>query len=409
MVNAIFWNIRVRTKKANHRLKNLIKCHKVDFVAILEPFLNMNNIEKYMKYFGFHHSLSNLNGQIWLFWVGNYNASIFSNTDQQSTIKLQNSNTCKDIFITTVYTKCAPLERKDLWEDLERVHQSIQGPWCIGGDFNVILDPDEKLGGKPHRMAKSFDFSSCMNACEVSNLGFIGPKFTWCNNRISKERIWKRLDRVFINDEWAILFQTNIVRHLPRVGSDHRPLLVKCYDSSQCGIKYFKFLNFWVDQPSFRQLVEDTWNVHIARNAQWILQQKLKILNKKLSHWSRNVDGNVFDHVNKSNMLNLEESDLLNTSDLSREELNKRQAEYIRLMNLQDNILKKKAQTRWFEEGDSNTKYFHSVIRERRRRLQLNRIKNHKNKWVQGSDKIAKAAIQHFKKLFNSPHYFNDF
>ncbi|KAM3283106.1 pistil-specific extensin-like protein [Capsicum chacoense] len=108
-------------------------------------------------------------------------------------------------------------------------------------------------------------------------------------------------------------------------------------------------------------------------------------------------------------MLNLEESDLLNTSDLSREELNKRQAEYIRLMNLQDNILKKKAQTRWFEEGDSNTKYFHSVIRERRRRLQLNRIKNHKNKWVQGSDKIAKAAIQHFKKLFNSPHYFNDF
>ncbi|XP_060185367.1 uncharacterized protein LOC132614835 [Lycium barbarum] len=161
MINTIFWNIRgVRTKKANHRLKNLIKIHKVDFVAILEPFLNMNKIEKYMKYFGFQHNLSNLNGQIWLFWAGNYNTSVIDNTDQQITIKMHSSNTGKDIFFTAVYAKCTALERKDLWEDLERVHHLIQGPWCISGDFNVILDPDEKLGGRPHRMYKSLDFSS---------------------------------------------------------------------------------------------------------------------------------------------------------------------------------------------------------------------------------------------------------
>lgn len=65
MIKAIFWNIRgIRTKIANHRLRNLIKFYKVDFVAILEPFLNMNNIDKYMKYFGYQHSIPNLNGQI---------------------------------------------------------------------------------------------------------------------------------------------------------------------------------------------------------------------------------------------------------------------------------------------------------------------------------------------------------
>ncbi|WMV49350.1 hypothetical protein MTR67_042735 [Solanum verrucosum] len=36
-------------------------------------------------------------------------------------------------------------------------------------------------------------------------------------------------------------------------------------------------------------------------------------------------------------------------------------------------------------------------------------IKNHKNKWVQGDDKIAKAAVHHFKNLFNTSHTFNDF
>ncbi|KAM3232911.1 hypothetical protein P3L10_018270 [Capsicum annuum] len=151
MIKAIFWNIRgVRTKKSNHRLRNLISIHKVDFVALLEPFLGLNKVDKYMKYFGYQHSLTNLNGQIWLFWNRNYNTSTIDNTEQQITIKMHNPNIGKDIYITTVSAKCTSVESKILWDDLERVHQLIQGPWCVSGDFNVILDPEEKIGGIPH-------------------------------------------------------------------------------------------------------------------------------------------------------------------------------------------------------------------------------------------------------------------
>ncbi|XP_019232877.1 PREDICTED: uncharacterized protein LOC109213527 [Nicotiana attenuata] len=48
------------------------------------------------------------------------------------------------------------------------------------------------------------------------------------------------------------------------------------------------------------------------------------------------------------------------------------------------------------------------LIRERRRRLQLHKIKDHRDRWVEGEDNIAKAAIRHFHKRFNIKHQFND-
>jgi len=76
----------------------------------------------------------------------------------------------------------------------------VNGPWCIGGNFNIILDPDEKKGGRPHRMNKNLEFNTCMDNYGVINLGFVGPKYTWCNYWELGRRIWKRFDRVFRND-----------------------------------------------------------------------------------------------------------------------------------------------------------------------------------------------------------------
>lgn len=64
----------------------------------------------------------------------------------------------QDICITAVYAKCKSHTRKDLWCALEQDNQNVDIPWCIGGDFNVILDTNEKLGGKRHIMHMSLDF-----------------------------------------------------------------------------------------------------------------------------------------------------------------------------------------------------------------------------------------------------------
>ncbi|WMV14246.1 hypothetical protein MTR67_007631 [Solanum verrucosum] len=148
-----------------------------------------------------------------------------------------------------------------------------------------------------------------------------------------------------------------------------------------------------------QKVVEESWNSHVQGNSMWILQQKLKTLSKKLTNWSKEVIGNIFDQVIwwESKIQALEELEILHNNVQCRGDLNRGQAEYVKWMGIQENLLKQKAKAKCFEEGDFNTKYFHSLIRERRRRLQLHRIKDHRDNWVQ--DNIQRVITEEENSL----------
>ncbi|XP_019244344.1 PREDICTED: uncharacterized protein LOC109224213 [Nicotiana attenuata] len=259
---------------------------------------------------------------------------------------------------TAVYAKCTSAERKNLWYSLEKDNLSIDGPWCIGGDFNVIIDPDEKLGGNPHRVHRSLDLSNCMNNYAVTDLGYTGPKFTWCNNWRLSKRVCKRLDRIFVNDSWIQKFQHSTVKHLVRTGSDHRPLFMKCFNTNHTHIIYFRFLDFWVSQKDFMDIVKEVWNVNITGNSMWILQSKLNNLSNMLSKWSRQEIGDINDQESRweDKIQLLENIDIDINSEDSRADVNKAHAEYIKWLSMQESLLKQKTQTKWFQDGDSNTR-----------------------------------------------------
>ncbi|KAK6803130.1 hypothetical protein RDI58_000914 [Solanum bulbocastanum] len=69
-------------------------------------------------------------------------------------------------------------------------------------------------------------------------------------------------------------------------------------------------------------------------------------------------------------------------------------------MKLENSILKQKTQLHWFKEGDGNSKFFHALIRGRRRRLFIHKVLNEKEEWIQGDDHIAQAACDHFQNIF---------
>ncbi|XP_070040660.1 uncharacterized protein [Nicotiana tomentosiformis] len=95
-----------------------------------------------------------------------------------------------------------------------------------------------------------------MDNCGTTDIGYCGSKFTWCNNRNLRKRIWKRLDRVFVNDKWTQKFQNTTVKHLVRTRSDHMPLLMKSSGTSTKHISYFKFLKFWTKKEGFFSIVK---------------------------------------------------------------------------------------------------------------------------------------------------------
>lgn len=49
------------------------------------------------------------------------------------------------------------------------------------GDFNKILFPHEKLGGGPFNTRRADKLAGMIIACELSDLGFMSPEYTWTN------------------------------------------------------------------------------------------------------------------------------------------------------------------------------------------------------------------------------------
>ncbi|KAH0690627.1 hypothetical protein KY289_017985 [Solanum tuberosum] len=45
-----------------------------------------------------------------------------------------------------VYARSRSAKRMYLWDKLRTLSHMIHGPWIIGGDFNSIMDAEEKRG-----------------------------------------------------------------------------------------------------------------------------------------------------------------------------------------------------------------------------------------------------------------------
>ncbi|XP_049388406.1 uncharacterized protein LOC125852750 [Solanum stenotomum] len=212
---------------------------------------------------------------------------------------------------------------------------------------------------------------NCMMDCEISDAGYIGSKYTWCNGWAPKQRIWKRLDRALINYLWNQCYNNTTITHLVRTGSDHAPLLVSFSSNTYTPPRYFKFLNLWVDEPDFMETVQNAWNINIEGSRMWKFHMKLKNTTKQLSWWSRNCIGNIFNNTkNKEKLVaDMEEQCQRNNTEDNRMKLNQANAILIRHYKVEESYWKQKSNIKWYNEGDLNTKFFHSVMASKKSRL----------------------------------------
>lgn len=114
----------------------------------------------------------------------------------------------------------APVDRLELWDDLENMNVP-SCPWMVGGDFNFILNENEKLGGLEFTEVEAMEFAQCINGCGLMEVKFSRSKYTWWNDKFNEGCIFERLDRVLINADFLNIFPVTEAHHLVRQGSDH--------------------------------------------------------------------------------------------------------------------------------------------------------------------------------------------
>ncbi|XP_070046818.1 uncharacterized protein [Nicotiana tomentosiformis] len=177
---------------------------------------------------------------------------------QQVTIKLYHHYIGQYIMCTFVYAKCSSLERLELWDNLYCLASDMEFPWMVGGDFNMLLHEDEKIGGRPVHPPEYEDFDFFVNSSGLFDLGYKG------------------------------------IEHLIRTGSDHAPLLMSCVELMSNYIKPFKFLNFWTKHENFKEVVRQNWFADFLSDPLLTFKQKLKRVKDAFSKWSKDIYGYIF-------------------------------------------------------------------------------------------------------------------
>ncbi|OVA13862.1 Ribonuclease H domain [Macleaya cordata] len=135
---------------------------------------------------------SGCGGKIWILWGEAYSVTVISSSAQYIHTKIVYNPLGMAFFASFVYASCDGYERRALWADLSAIGTGISAPWILGGDFNVVSNLAERLGGRPAMGSNIEDFNEFVESNELVDGGYVGSKYTWCNNQQGTRRIWAR-------------------------------------------------------------------------------------------------------------------------------------------------------------------------------------------------------------------------
>jgi hypothetical protein len=83
--------------------------------------------------------------------------------------------------------------KRRTWQLICSLAQQVAGSWLFVGDYNYILDPQEKQGWNA-RCQNQFSFGrQIVVDCGLLDLGFECYPFTWSNGRERERRLYSML------------------------------------------------------------------------------------------------------------------------------------------------------------------------------------------------------------------------
>ncbi|KAJ4845157.1 hypothetical protein Tsubulata_040329 [Turnera subulata] len=218
-------------EKFSRAFRDLVFTYRPSLVVLVETKVKFEVASGVIRSCGFDASIvsevAGRSGGIWVCWLQPAaRVSVLVTRAQFVHVCVQLSG--EDPWIlTAIYASPTPSLRQSLWQETRSLTERVCEPWLLIGDFNTYVDQSEKLGGLPACMRMCARFSSWIHDCELVDLGFHGPMFTWERRvGVARELVAEHLDRGLVNQQWRIRYPDAELWHLPCTKSDHSPLLL---------------------------------------------------------------------------------------------------------------------------------------------------------------------------------------
>ncbi|KAJ9535522.1 hypothetical protein OSB04_un001343 [Centaurea solstitialis] len=313
----------------------------------------------------------------------------------------------KSFFCSWVYAANDVVARRFLWDQLREFKQMVkEDAWLILGDFNVSLDPSDSSRGSSAVSRGMIDFRECLKDIEVEDINASGLHFTWSQKPLAKEGskgLLKKIDRVLGNLCFVGDFPSAHVSFLPFGVSDHSPAVVSLPNLSSFRPRPFKFCNYLADNKGFLPLVLDAWSLDFPGCSMFSVVSKLKVVKKglrklKLDH------GDVSKNVERLRG-DLERIQLDCDLDPENGDLRDLGAVYLKALKDalcdEEKFLRQRSKVQWLKEGDSNTAYFHSMVKSNVNRSRIEEVESMDGKCFIGSE-VPNQFVLHFKRVLGT-------
>ncbi|KAE8717060.1 hypothetical protein F3Y22_tig00110065pilonHSYRG00307 [Hibiscus syriacus] len=245
---------------------------------------------------------------------------------------------------------------------------------CVGGDFNVYLCEDEKIGGR----------------------------FTWCNNQ--DDPTFVSLDKFLVDGQFLASFPEVTQSLIPKSISDHNVVFLH-NGGSNWGNKPFRLFNYLMEEDGFDEMVNQTITYCKKLRRKPGILSILKNSELAIKQWAGKKNkfpgAAISDLENKIQKLEEVAQQRLDSSVQEIiEELSVCRSELWRLYRIEEQIWHQNSRQRWVNDGDRNTRYFHTCASVRRNQNALNGLKVD-GTFTQDPDVIKATVKDHFFRIFN--------
>ncbi|KAJ4767097.1 Endonuclease/exonuclease/phosphatase family protein [Rhynchospora pubera] len=208
-MNAISWNCRgIGGTRRKQFLKDSMHATRASFVFLSETKASYRRMYRFMRSVpGFKFCIvpaRGLSGGLCLAWRDDLDAQIL-HTSQNHIAAYITMKGKPPWVLVGIYGDPSHYRNRELWQNLSYVI-GANDLVCLMGDFNEILNGDEKFGGSSRVKSSTVDFKNFVFENGLIDMGYKGPAYTWTNKRGVSQAIFQRLDRVLVTSSWLHQF-----------------------------------------------------------------------------------------------------------------------------------------------------------------------------------------------------------
>ncbi|KAL2234688.1 UNVERIFIED_CONTAM: hypothetical protein Sindi_1201000 [Sesamum indicum] len=183
-------------------------------MGILETRVRINNslLLPHWKWFVDYTTVGN---RIWVTWDDNVVDVHILDLRNQFMHCCVTHRADSETLIITIYGASEMIDRRSLWNTLETLaREHSDEPWLL-----LVME----------------EFNAGIQEVGLISVPMQGEWYTWHNCSTNSQSLWKRLDRILINDRWLARFPSSCYHCLIPQSSDHSSLVLHGDRQSQTG------------------------------------------------------------------------------------------------------------------------------------------------------------------------------